>query len=85
MISPKTSPITRPVSRISANNRPTKEIVPSSILDIKVGHRVEHGKYGYGKVESLTQDGNYLKANVRFDEDGLKVLILQYAKLRIVE
>lgn len=76
---------TRPVSHISANSRPTKDIIPSPILEIKEGCRVEHGKWGYGTVVSLTKDGVYLKAQVKFDEVGDKVLILQYAKLRVLK
>ncbi len=81
------SPVTRPVSRISSPpaTAPREDFVPSSVLDMKEGQRVEHAKFGYGKIVSLTREGASIKAKVIFDHFGEKLLLLQYAKLRIVE
>lgn len=77
---------TRPVSRISsAPAQPREDFVPSSVLDMKEGQRVEHAKFGYGKIVTLTREGASIKAKVLFDQYGEKLLLLQYAKLRIVE
>ena len=80
------SPVTRPVSRISQPQAaPREDFVPSSVLDMKAGQRVEHSKFGYGRIVTLERDGASIKAKVLFDDYGEKLLLLQYAKLRIVE
>lgn len=76
----------RPVSRISRPQAaPREDFVPSSVLDMKAGQRVEHGKFGYGRIVTLEREGASVKAKVLFDDFGEKLLLLQYAKLRIVE
>ncbi len=83
---PAVSPVTRPVSRISQPQAaPREDFVPSSVLDMKAGQRVEHSKFGYGRIITLERDGASVKAKVLFDDFGEKLLLLQYAKLRIVE
>ena len=52
---------------------------------MKAGQRVEHSKFGYGRIITLERDGASVKAKVLFDDFGEKLLLLQYAKLRIVE
>ncbi|MBP5538881.1 MAG: UvrD-helicase domain-containing protein [Bacteroidales bacterium] len=80
------SPLTRPVSRISQPQAaPREDFVPSSVLDMKAGQRVEHSKFGYGRIVTLEREGASVKAKVLFDNYGEKLLLLQYAKLRIVE
>lgn len=77
---------TRPVSRISSTPaQPREDFVPSSVLDMREGHRVEHVKFGYGRIVTLTREGSSVKAKVLFDDFGEKLLLLQYAKLRIVQ
>ena len=79
------SPVTRPVSRISQpQTAPREDFVPSSVLDMKEGQRVEHSKFGYGRIITLEREGASIKAKVLFDDYGEKLLLLQYAKLRIV-
>jgi DNA helicase-2/ATP-dependent DNA helicase PcrA len=52
---------------------------------ITVGNKVFHEKFGQGIVISLEQmDGNW-KANIDFGSNGLRALLLKYAKLVILE
>ena len=48
------------------------------------GQQVEHHKFGRGRVESLQGSGPERKATVFFEQKGKKVLLLKYAKLRIL-
>lgn len=48
------------------------------------GMRVEHHKFGKGRVEVLEGSGSERKATVFFQNKGKKVLLLKYAKLRIL-
>jgi len=61
---------------------------PSSVnlFDSKatVGSIVEHTKFGRGEVLSLEGSGANQKAEIRFASVGVKKLLLQFAKLRII-
>lgn len=51
---------------------------------LKSGQRVEHEKFGAGQVMQLDGQGTELKATILFDTVGAKVLLLKYAKLKII-
>lgn len=57
---------------------------PSDIEDIRVGMTVEHQRFGQGRVMSIEGHGPNKKTTVLFDGVGEKQLLLQYAKLKIV-
>ena len=59
--------------------------VQSSIIDIKVGSRVEHNKFGYGDVLEISGPPNALKSKIKFDQYGEKIILLAYAKLRLID
>lgn len=46
--------------------------------------RVQHQKFGFGTVVSLEGAGANKKAHIHFDTDGDKMLMLKFAKLKIV-
>jgi DNA helicase-2/ATP-dependent DNA helicase PcrA len=48
------------------------------------GDVVEHDHFGRGRVEALVGRGVNARATVRFDRHGVKQLLLQYARLRVV-
>jgi DNA helicase II / ATP-dependent DNA helicase PcrA len=60
------------------------DFVPDDPRSIKSGMQVEHARFGAGKV--LQTEGNFpdVKATVFFPDHGQKLLILKYARLRIV-
>ena len=47
--------------------------------------KVEHPKFGYGKVTKMDIQGANRKAKVVFENFGEKTLLLSFAKLRIIE
>ena len=51
---------------------------------VTVGSIVEHTKFGSGEVLSLEGSGANQKAEIRFASVGVKKLLLQFAKLRII-
>ena len=63
---------------------PSAGFAPSPIADLQAGQRVEHDRFGYGKILSIEGDGPNRKAVVAFDTAGQKTLLLKFAKLRIV-
>lgn len=64
---------------------PDSEFEPTPILQLKAGQRIEHNRFGYGKIESISGGPSDLKARISFDEHGEKILLLKYAKIRVVD
>ncbi len=64
---------------------PTPNFTPSDASKIAVGQRVEHAKFGFGNVVSLEGAAHNPVATVHFEQNGEKKIMLNYARLRIVE
>jgi DNA helicase-2/ATP-dependent DNA helicase PcrA len=73
--SPKSSFAPRP-DIIDAN------FVPDPMSSFKVGDRIEHNRFGAGQVLEIIGQIPELKAKIRFDQYGDKLLLLKFAKLR---
>ena len=56
---------------------------PIQIRELMVGMRVEHDRFGYGKVVSIEGNGSDKKALIDFSGVGQKHLLLRFAKLKI--
>jgi DNA helicase-2/ATP-dependent DNA helicase PcrA len=65
-------------------HNPSPDFVPSSTADLQVGQKVEHQKFGFGEVISLEGSTHNPVATVKFQYNGDKKIMLNYAKLRIV-
>ena len=78
-----------PTRRASAGFTPPKPADPNFIADpiskLAAGQKIEHDRFGFGQILSIEGDPLNLKAVVDFDEGGRKILLLKFAKLRIVE
>ena len=64
---------------------PAQANSPAEIGRIMVGMRVQHDKFGMGKVLGIEGTGDSRKATVFFEGVGQKQLMLKFAKLTIVE
>lgn len=64
---------------------PDVEFEPTPILQLKAGQRIEHNRFGFGKILEISGSPADLKAKIAFDEHGDKILLLKYAKIRIVD
>ena len=79
---------TRPTTREAVLNRPLPpkvpdaEFVPDPMSSFHPGDRIEHNRFGVGKVLEITGTIPELKAKVVFDRYGEKLLLLKYAKIR---
>lgn len=58
----------------------------SNLFDSKlsVGNWVEHSRFGKGEVKHLEGVGANIKAEINFEKDGTKKLLLKFAKLKII-
>lgn len=63
---------------------PAADFEPTPILELCVGQRVEHNRFGFGKILEISGSPADLKAKIAFDQHGEKILILKYAKIRVV-
>ncbi|WP_293295147.1 UvrD-helicase domain-containing protein [Allomuricauda sp.] len=62
---------------------------PTSSADIDpgivVGARVNHTRFGRGKILNIEGVGNDRKAEIGFDQGGIKKLLLRFAKLEVLD
>ena len=70
-------------NKSSIQHSPSADFAPSDTSDLKEGMKVEHPKFGFGKVEVIDNSGTSRKAKVLFDNFGEKTLLLSFAKLKI--
>ncbi|MBK6936274.1 MAG: UvrD-helicase domain-containing protein [Chitinophagaceae bacterium] len=64
---------------------PTADFVASDTSNLQVGQKVEHQKFGFGEVLKMEGAIHNPIATVKFELNGEKKIMLNYAKLRIVE
>lgn len=76
------SPVQRPQVK---EHVPSENFMPSDTSNLQAGNKVEHQKFGFGEVIKLEGSANNPIATVNFELNGEKKIMLNYAKLRIVE
>jgi len=64
---------------------PSADFVPSDTSQLKAGNKVEHQKFGFGEVLRMEGAAHNPIATVKFELNGEKKIMLNYAKLRIIE
>ena len=63
----------------SANSLP-----PQSVGDLSIGSSVLHERFGRGVVQAVEGTGIDAKATIQFENVGTKVLMLRFAKLKVL-
>jgi DNA helicase-2/ATP-dependent DNA helicase PcrA len=63
---------------------PSSSKMPSLAGELKEGTIVKHIRFGRGIVQNLEGKGQDQKAEINFENGGLKKLLLRFAKLEIV-
>ena len=86
-VSPKpASPaVIRRPQPVVAKRVPDSEFEPTPILQLRAGQRIEHNRFGFGQIVEISGSAADMKAKISFDEHGEKILILKYAKIRVVQ
>ncbi|MFT4093138.1 MAG: 3'-5' exonuclease [Niabella sp.] len=64
---------------------PTTDFAPSNIADLAVGKKIEHQKFGFGEIVKMEGASHNPMALIKFETNGEKKILLNYAKLRIVD
>ncbi len=76
------SPSPRPNN---VEHKPSENFTPSDTNNLQEGQKVEHQKFGYGVILKMEGAGHNPIATIKFDLNGEKKIMLNYARLRIVE
>jgi DNA helicase-2/ATP-dependent DNA helicase PcrA len=63
---------------------PSPDFVASDVSNLQVGQRVEHQKFGFGEVVKMEGSAHNPIATVKFETNGEKKIMLNYARLRII-
>ncbi len=78
--------ISRPQPRTAAAAPPLDpNFEPDDTSNLVAGNKVEHQRFGKGIVTAMEGNGDNRKANIDFETSGKKVLVLKFAKLKIIE
>ncbi|MCB2376648.1 UvrD-helicase domain-containing protein [Hymenobacter sp. BT635] len=72
-----------PRKTVAKGYTPPADFQPSDTSNLQTGQRVEHPKFGFGKVTKLEVQQGSTKAIIDFEEVGEKTLLLSFAKLRV--
>jgi DNA helicase-2/ATP-dependent DNA helicase PcrA len=64
---------------------PSKDFIASDTSNLQEGQKVEHQKFGFGEVIKMEGSAHNPIATVKFELNGEKKIMLNYAKLRIIE
>ena len=75
-------PVRRP--QVIPKRTSDAEFEPTPVMQLKAGQRIEHNRFGFGNILEITGSMSDLKAKIAFDEHGEKILLLKYAKIRVV-
>jgi len=68
---------------VASAHKPSANFAPSDLTALRAGAKVEHSKFGFGEVLSIDTSSPNAKAQVLFDTEGEKTLVLGFAKLMI--
>ena len=75
-----------PVSRQQTKEHiPSPDFTASDTSHLQVGQKIEHQKFGFGEVIKMEGAKHNPVATVKFELNGEKKIMLNYAKLRIIE
>ena len=77
--------IPKPQASKTAEHTPSADFVPSDTSNLQAGQKVEHQKFGFGEVLKMEGAAHNPIATVNFETNGEKKIMLNYAKLRILE
>jgi DNA helicase II / ATP-dependent DNA helicase PcrA len=76
---------TKPATNKAVEHTPSENFEPSDTSNLQVGNKVEHMKFGFGEVMKMEGAAHNPIATVNFELNGEKKIMLNYAKLRIVD
>lgn len=76
--------VSNPIIKVK-EHIPSPGFAPSDTSNLTEGQKIEHQKFGFGEVVKMEGAAHNPVATVKFEYNGEKKIMLNYAKLRIVE
>ncbi|XVJ67305.1 MAG: UvrD-helicase domain-containing protein [Lacibacter sp.] len=80
-----TSSLITPSRNQTIEHKPAADFVASDTSNLQEGQKVEHQKFGFGVVTKMEGSAHNPIATVKFELNGEKKIMLNYARLRIIE
>jgi DNA helicase-2/ATP-dependent DNA helicase PcrA len=74
----------KPAYGKTVEHNPSPDFVASDTSALQVGQKVEHQKFGFGEVTGMEGSQHNPIATVKFEHNGEKKIMLNFAKLRII-
>ncbi len=68
----------------TVEHTPSSDFTPSDTSNLQAGQKVEHQKFGFGEVIKMEGAAHNPIATVKFELNGEKKIMLNYARLRIL-
>lgn len=65
-------------------HKPSADFIPDDTSGLVEGMKIEHSKFGFGTVSKIEVQDTNRKALIEFERVGMKTLLLNFAKLRIL-
>ncbi|WP_253810375.1 ATP-dependent helicase [Hydrotalea flava] len=81
---PAYMPVTPPPPKLTVHV-PSPDFEPGDPSDMEAGQTVEHQKFGFGKIVRIEGGAHNPIATIQFEHNGEKKIMLNYAKIRIVQ
>jgi DNA helicase-2/ATP-dependent DNA helicase PcrA len=81
---PKSTFSTSPQRAAVKEHIPSADFMASNTSDLRAGQKVEHQKFGFGEITQLEGAAHNPVATIKFEMNGEKKIMLNYAKLRII-
>ena len=70
----------------SQEHIPSPNFRPTPAEKLQEGQRVEHQKFGFGTILTISQQaGGDTRAEVDFEKHGAKTMLLTFAKLMVID
>ena len=69
----------------TVDHKPAADFAASDTSNLQEGQKVEHQKFGFGEVMKMEGSAHNPIATVKFELNGEKKIMLNYAKLRIID
>ena len=76
--------VSNPIIKVK-EHIPSPGFAPSDTSNLTEGQKIEHQKFGFGEVVKMEGAAHNPVATVKFELNGEKKIMLNYAKLRIIE
>jgi DNA helicase II / ATP-dependent DNA helicase PcrA len=76
---------TQPPKPKDVIHTPAPDFVASDTSNIQINQKIEHQKFGFGTIKTIEGSAHNPVATIEFEQNGEKKIMLNYAKLRIIE